>query len=97
MWYKPKKVKKLALNSQLLTVQILTSDVEVLILCLSYFITTVTMQEVTRKKNHDFFQLYSCKGAAEMKGNFFGYRSDHQTFPFFVLQFIAVLVFDLNR
>ena len=41
-WYKPKKVKKLALNSQLLTVQILTNDVQVLILCLSYFITTVT-------------------------------------------------------
>ena len=40
-WYKPKKVKKMALNSQLLTVQILTNDVQVLILCLSYFITTV--------------------------------------------------------
>ena len=37
----PKKVKKLALNSQLLTVQILKNDVQVLILCLSYFITTV--------------------------------------------------------
>ena len=32
MWYKPKKVKKLALNSQLLTIQILTTDVQVLIL-----------------------------------------------------------------
>jgi hypothetical protein len=31
----------LALNSQLLTVQILANDVQVLILCLSYFITTV--------------------------------------------------------
>ena len=41
MWYKPKEVKKLALNSQLLTVQILTNDVHVLILSLSYFITTV--------------------------------------------------------
>ena len=40
-WYEPKKVKKWALNSQLLTVQILTNDVQVLILCLSYFITTV--------------------------------------------------------
>ena len=40
-WYKPKKVKKLSLNSQLLTVQILINDVQVLILCLSYFITTV--------------------------------------------------------
>ena len=40
-WYKPKKVKKLALNSQLLTVEILTNDVQVLTLCLSYSITTV--------------------------------------------------------
>ena len=40
-WYEPKKVKKLALNSQLLTDQILTIDVQVLIFCLSYFITTV--------------------------------------------------------
>jgi hypothetical protein len=31
----------LALNSQLLTVQILTNNVQVLILCPSYFITTV--------------------------------------------------------
>ena len=37
------KVKKLALNSQLLTVQILTNDVQVLILCLSYLITTVKL------------------------------------------------------
>ena len=34
---------KLALNSRILTVQILTNDVQVLILCLSYFITTVQM------------------------------------------------------
>ena len=40
-WFKAKKVKKLALNLQLLTVQILTNDVQVLILCLFYFITTV--------------------------------------------------------
>ena len=39
-----KKVKKLALNSQLLTVQILTNDVQVLILCLSYSITTVSVR-----------------------------------------------------
>ena len=31
----------MALNSQLLTVQILTNNVQVLILCLSYLITTV--------------------------------------------------------
>ena len=40
-WYKPKKGKKLILISQFLTVQILTNDVQVLILCLSYFNTTV--------------------------------------------------------
>ena len=42
-WYKPKKVEKLALNSQLLTVQIVTNDVQVLILCLPYLIITVTI------------------------------------------------------
>ena len=31
MWYKPKKVKKLALNLQLLTVLLLTNNVQVLI------------------------------------------------------------------
>ena len=31
----------MALHSQLLTVQVLTNDVQVLIFCLSYFITTV--------------------------------------------------------
>jgi hypothetical protein len=41
-WNNPKNVKKLALNSQLPTVQILTNDVQLLILCLSYFITTVS-------------------------------------------------------
>ena len=41
-WYKPKKVKKMAIDSQLLTVQILTNDVQVLILCISYFVTTVS-------------------------------------------------------
>ena len=40
-WYKKVKKFKLALNSQLLTVQILTNNVQELILCLSYFITTV--------------------------------------------------------
>ena len=39
-WCKPKKVKKLALNSQLLIVQILTNNVQ---LRLSYSITTVQM------------------------------------------------------
>ena len=34
----------MALNSQLLTVQILTNDVQVFILCLSYFITNVQIQ-----------------------------------------------------
>ena len=50
-WYKPKKVKKLALNSQLLTVQILTNDVEVLILCLSYIVTTVTIDLFNFQEN----------------------------------------------
>ena len=35
-------MKKLALEIQLLTVQILTNGIQVLILCLSYFITTVS-------------------------------------------------------
>ena len=48
-WYKPKKDKKLALNSQLLTVQILTNDVQVLNLCLTYLITTVTCNDLTIK------------------------------------------------
>ena len=39
--YKSQKVEKNALNWQLKTVQILTNDVQILILCLSYFITTV--------------------------------------------------------
>jgi hypothetical protein len=42
-WYKPKKSRNWQWNSQLLTVQILTNDVQVLILCLSYFITTVNI------------------------------------------------------
>ena len=37
-WYGPKIVRKLALNSHLLTVQILTNYIQVLILCLSYFV-----------------------------------------------------------
>ena len=41
MWYKPPKVEKFALNLQLQTIQILTNDVHMVILCLSYFITTV--------------------------------------------------------
>jgi hypothetical protein len=36
-----KKIPKFALHSQLLAVQILTKDVQMLILCLSYFINTV--------------------------------------------------------
>ena len=35
-------------NSQLLTVQILTNDVQVLILCLSYFVTTVPLKNIKR-------------------------------------------------
>ena len=40
-WFKSKNVKKLAFNPQLQTVQTLTNDVQMLIFCLSYFITTV--------------------------------------------------------
>ena len=43
-WYKSKKVKKLPLNLQLLTVQILTNNVQVIELCLPYFITTVNIR-----------------------------------------------------
>jgi hypothetical protein len=39
----PKKENKLALNSQLQTYQIVTNDDQMLILCLSYFITTVPL------------------------------------------------------
>ena len=39
--YKHQKSKKLALNLQLQTYQILTNDDQMLILCLSYFIATV--------------------------------------------------------
>ena len=41
-WYKLQTNKKLALNSQLQTYQILTNDDQMLILCLPYFITTVS-------------------------------------------------------
>ena len=50
-WHKAKKVKKLALNSQLLTVQILTNDAQVLILSLSYFITTVCTDRIISISN----------------------------------------------
>ena len=42
MVYKHQNNKKLTLNSQLQTYQILTTDDQMTILCLSYFITTVT-------------------------------------------------------
>jgi hypothetical protein len=40
MWYKDQKIKKFALNLQLQAIQIL------LILCLSYFITTVQNYQI---------------------------------------------------
>ena len=46
MWHKLQKIKKFALNSQLQTVQILTNDVQMLVLCLSYIITTVLTYEI---------------------------------------------------
>ena len=41
---------KFALNSLLLTVQILTNYVHVLILCLSYFTTTFVLQKLLGDK-----------------------------------------------
>ena len=41
--FKPQKVRKLALNLQLQTLQILKNHVQMLIFCLSYFIITVTV------------------------------------------------------
>ena len=53
----PKKsVKTLALDSQLLTAQILTNDVQVFILCLSYFINTVKSEKYARHSFCTFFQ-----------------------------------------
>ena len=59
-WFKSKKVKKLALSSQLLSVQILTKYVQVLILCLSYFITTVEEMIVQsfKRKEIDCMKIY---------------------------------------
>ena len=41
-WYKHQKHEKSALNLQLQTIQILTYDVKMLILCLSYLIIAVS-------------------------------------------------------
>ena len=46
------KIKKFALNLQLQTIQILTNDVQVLILCLSYYITTVLTFEYDEDIKH---------------------------------------------
>ena len=43
------KVKKFASYSGLQTVQILTNDVNVIILCLSYFIDTVLLKQIHKK------------------------------------------------
>ena len=42
-WYKHQKIKTFALNLQLQTIQIFTNDVDMLIMSLSYFITTVNI------------------------------------------------------
>ena len=58
---------KLALNLQLPTVQILTNDVQVLILCLSYFVTPVftnlrkARTSLTDKPNLSFRLMHSEK------------------------------------
>ena len=49
----------MALHSQLLTVQILTKDVQVLILCLSYFVTTVQQKYLKVKIRHNMTCVYS--------------------------------------
>ena len=46
MQYKSQKVKKFVLNSQLQAVQTLTNDVQVLILCLSYHIITLSNRQI---------------------------------------------------
>ena len=45
--YKAKKVKKIASNSQLQAVQILSTLVQKLVLYLSYFITTVKVFKIS--------------------------------------------------
>jgi hypothetical protein len=40
--YRPQNIKKFTLDLQLQTIQILTSDVQMLSLCLSFFITPLT-------------------------------------------------------
>ena len=51
MWYKhTQKKKKLTLNSQLQTYQILTNDDQMFILCLSYFITTVPFIHLSKER-----------------------------------------------
>ena len=55
-WYKPQNGKKFTLNLQYKPIQILTNDVQMFLLCFSYFITTVTlMPGVTHKQNLRFF------------------------------------------
>ena len=48
-WYKHQKIKKFALKLQLKTIQILTNDVQMLILCLSYYFTAVIEGIVVQK------------------------------------------------
>ena len=63
--YNPQKMKKFALNSQLQPYQMLTNDDQMLILCLYYFITTVSgnslkiedMLEITIFYLHPFFTV----------------------------------------
>ena len=49
--YKQKKNKKFVLNSQLKPYKILANDVQVIILCLSYFITFVPMYQILLWRN----------------------------------------------
>ena len=50
--------KKFALNLQLQVIQILTNDVQMLILCLSYFITTVAVIFVIKTNFRFRFMIF---------------------------------------
>ena len=50
-WYKLQKNKQLSLDSRLETYQILTNDDQMVILCLSYFITMYCTVAFMRKVN----------------------------------------------
>ena len=64
---------KFALNSQVQMIQILTNDVQTLILSLSYFITTVTQikkfRELSTLKPRPFLSFFQLSGAPSYAGD----------------------------